>query len=278
MLVSMDHLPLAHHKLSYFQNKTPQNKSYFGFEEFREIQIIIDDEMVFNDQPAKKVKTGFSALCENEVFSQNSASCQKEKSVQTQFLAQNTGKIANNTTHVNFKQKKTFKLQENKQKEAELLGKRRNPIFEDETYLIQSVPVNKVKLSPENTQADESHYDSETTAEGETLDQGCSVLIGEKYQANIPTQMGNQRRRIPRVVWNPDTVDKTPLNTCIEKMEKIMSQNVTNHEKVIKLLESYSMDTKKLLEDITKNKLYYRGYFSLNQRSRRDKTLQKSYN
>jgi len=168
----------------------------------------------------------------------------------------------------------------------DILGKRGNPVFSEEVSL--GAPFNdtkeKAKMNSESDKLSVINEDSETTAEEESLDQNTDgfIPVGPGYQAEIPvlqdkSNMKSCIRRSPKVKWNPEVISSVALNTCFERMYKTVNQNITNHEKAVKLLMDYDLNVDKLLNEMKKNKLFYRGLFSLNQRVRRNKTLCKDH-
>jgi len=250
---------------------------------FLAFEIVIEESDFFVDEPVKKVKadngTGRNVQPnpkQSTPVKLDSIHSMLNSPESTQSFKENSNNIQyfkNSQPISNFKETECF-IQD-------VLGKRRNPVFSEEGYSVESsIDVHeKVKLNSDLDKLSVVNEDSETTAE-ENLEHNTDgfIPVGPAYQAELPALMNKSKgesrmSRSPKVMWNPEKISTVALNNCLEKMYQTVNQNITNHEKAVKLLMENDMNVDKLINEMKKNKLFYRTVFSLNQRVRRNKTL-----
>jgi len=80
--------------------------------------------------------------------------------------------------------------------------------------------------------------------------------------------LNNTRRssRILKPVWRPDLKDEKKFVKDMERVEKSLGEKITNQEKAVKLLLSFGMDIETVVNEIEKNKIFYRNYFKTDPR------------
>jgi len=91
--------------------------------------------------------------------------------------------------------------------------------------------------------------------------------IGGTFQTALPEFDLNYRtpiRRPIKQVWNPESTDEAEIKEYFKALSEKNQGDVTNQERALKLLKKFDMDKEKVLDNISKNPLYYKNYFDIN--------------
>ncbi len=89
---------------------------------------------------------------------------------------------------------------------------------------------------------------------------------GDGYQTKLHEFDLNYKlpvRRQVRKVWTPESSNESELNDYFKLLTEKNQEEVTNQERALKLLKKFDMDKEKVLDNITKNPLYYKNYFDI---------------
>lgn len=88
--------------------------------------------------------------------------------------------------------------------------------------------------------------------------------VGDEYQAKILeldlNANGSLEKRIPKVLWDPETFDDETLSAYYTKLQKILGCKGINEEKAIKMLIKKNMIPDEVIVTIKKNEKFYYNY------------------
>jgi len=68
-------------------------------------------------------------------------------------------------------------------------------------------------------------------------------------------------RRISYSNWEEESIESVGFNQMLENIEFLLEQKVDDKERVLVLLKKTKWNKKRLIENIKKNKAYYRDFF-----------------
>lgn len=88
----------------------------------------------------------------------------------------------------------------------------------------------------------------------------------ERHAKLPPFQLSlvkQQKRKIKplKLVWNPDSIEENNTEGWMSRISQAVGIEVTNEEKVVKTLINFGMDIETALENVKRNKAFYKNYF-----------------
>lgn len=87
--------------------------------------------------------------------------------------------------------------------------------------------------------------------------------IGEEYQAATPEVSSETFHRTIKGLWNPEKISEGQLTSYFDSLNHYLGQEYRNYVKALNLLERFEYNVERTLENVRKNKTYYRKQLGL---------------